>query len=348
MSLVNKSVRELSQIQHFYGFRYVLNPLIHERIFDKLKVSKLYPHSDRLKVLDLYPGPSQHSAVFYNRYKPTQHVLMDSRPDFVKHISEFIVHNKGCESAMQLYKHDPYDWQAYTDLIEVDKILTPSTMGRESIHDKFLVMANLTGMIGEGLFMQWLACIGNRNWLQRFGRVRMLVWVQQCTAVKLLAKPGDQLRAKCSLVTEAFTETKLLAAATNTKKLSGNSKISESMLAEHQPVMFEQQDVWPPSGKPICLLEINPKNHTIELDNFDYVSKHMMILKSTPLFDSLDSLGHGGKEYFREVVKDQKLLAKCPKDLTLHEFLHITELFDKWPFKPDIYLDFIDVFQEND
>ncbi|CEP60469.1 RNA polymerase specificity factor LALA0_S01e11584g [Lachancea lanzarotensis] len=348
MSLVTKSARELTQIQHYYGFRYVLNTIVHERIFDKLKVPTKYPNSDRLKVLDLYPGPSQHSAVFYNRYRPAQHLLMDSRPDFVKHISDLIARNKGCEPTLQLYKHDPYEWQAYTDLIDVDKVLSPSNCSRESIHDQFLVLANLTGMIGEGLFMQWLACIGNRNWLQRFGRVKILVWVQQCTAVKLLAKPGDQLRAKCSLVTEAFTETKLVAAMNTKKSGGGSANFSDNILSEDRPVMFDQQDVWPPSGKNICLLEVNPRDHSIDLDNFDYVSKHLLILKSTPLYDSLDSLGHGAKEYFRKVVQNQKLLEKCPKELTLAEFLHITEIFDKWPFKPDIYLDFIDVFQESD
>ncbi|SCU92869.1 LAME_0F01838g1_1 [Lachancea meyersii CBS 8951] len=346
MSLAVTSLRELAQIQHYYGFRYVLNPSVHEQIFDKLKLSKTYPKLDKLKVLDLYPGPAQHSAIFNNRYRPAQHVLMDMRPDFVKHISGLLEQDKTDKPAMQLYRHDPYDWKSYTDLTDADKILVPPRKGPEAIHDEFLIMANLTGMIGEGLFMQWLACIGNRNWLQRFGRVKMLVWLQECTAVKLLAKPGDHLRSKCSLVTEAFTDTKLVATMSNKK--TGTSNFSEDLMAEHQPVMFSPQDVWLPSGKPLSLLEINPRDHRIDLDNFDYVTKHLLILKSTPLYESLDSLGHGGKEYFRQVIKDQNLLEKCPKNLTLSDFLYCTELFDKWPFKPDIYLDFIDVFQDND
>ncbi|SCV05896.1 LANO_0H17568g1_1 [Lachancea nothofagi CBS 11611] len=344
MSLAVKSLGELSKIKHYYGFRYLLNAAVHEQIFDKLKLATVYPEPNKLKILDLYPGPSQHSAILYNRCKPAQHVLMDARPDFVKHISQFITENSQHAQGFQLVTLDPYDWHSYTELIDRNKVMVPSHKGREAIHNEFLVVANLTGMIGEGLFMQWLACIGNCNWLQRFGRVKILVWVPESTALKLLAKPGDHLRSKCSVVTEAFTETKLVAVMKNKTETSFNS----SLLEKHRPVMFESKDVWMPSGKPISLLEIDPRDHKVDLDNFDYVTKHLLILKSTPLYDALESLGHGGKEYFCSVIGDDRLLQKCPKDLTVSEFIYCTEIFDKWPFKPDIYLDFIDVFQDND
>ncbi|SCU93847.1 LADA_0G05160g1_1 [Lachancea dasiensis] len=346
MSMLVKRLPELSKIPHYYGYRYMLNPAVHNKIFDKLQLHKTYLNPGRLKVLDLYPGPAQHSVIFNNRLKPAQHVLMDARPDFVKHIGALISDEEVNSSTIELYEGDPYDWDSYTSMIDEHKVLTPSIKGLEAIHDEFLVMANLSGMIGEGLFMQWLACIGNRNWIQRFGRVKLLVWVQESTAVKLLAKPGDQLRSKCSVVTDAFTNTKLIA--TMEGRSPRDSKFNSDLLAKHEPIFFSAKDVWMPSGKPISLIEVNPNNHHVDLDNFDYVTKHLLILKSTPLSSALDSLGHGGKEYFRSVIRDEKLLQKCPKDLTVEEFMYCTKLFDLWPFKPDIYMDFIDVFQDND
>lgn len=182
MALKVQPLQELAKIQHYYGFRYLLNKAVHEKIFSKLKLKDTYSDVNKLKVLDLYPGPAQHSVVLNNYLKPSQHVLMDARPDFVKHIRALSLESNG---NLQLYNRDPYDWQSYTNMIEKEKLFVPTKQPQDAIHKEFLVMANLTGMIGEGLFMQWLACIGNKNWLQRFGRVKMLVWVQESTALKL-------------------------------------------------------------------------------------------------------------------------------------------------------------------
>ncbi|CAR22842.1 RNA polymerase specificity factor [Lachancea thermotolerans CBS 6340] len=341
MAIRVQPLRDLAKIQHYYGFRYLLNPGVHEKIFDKLDLPQTYQDTSKLKVLDLYPGPGQHSAIFHNRFKPLQHVLMDARPDFVKHLRGL---SSTQNDSFQLYGKDPYEWQSYTDLIDVEKKFVPSKRSLDSIHDEFLVLANLTGMVGEGLFMQWLACVGNRNWLHRFGRVKMLVWVLESTAMKILARPGDQLRSKCSVVADTFTDTKLVATM-ETKNLH---KFGQGVIDSHKPVLFPENDVWMPSGKPISLLEVNPSKHNIDLDNFDYVTKHLLILRSTPLCEAFESLGHGGRDYFTTVIKDKKFLRKCPKELTSSEFLMITEAFVNWPFKPDIYMDFIDVFQDND
>lgn len=338
MSVHIPTLNSATKIKHYYGFKYLLNSSVHTQIYNKLQLQSSYK-MDELKVLDLYPGPSQHSAIFQNIFNPKQYVLMDSRPDFVKFIQDNFAGTN-----MELYQRDPYEWSSYTDMIEKEKRFVPSRQSRDKIHNQFLVMANLTGMIGEGLFMQWLSCIGNKNWLQRFGRVKMLVWVPEATAHKVLARPGSLIRAKCSVVTEAFTDTKLVA----TSDSGTLKKFSSSLLEEHDPIIFSTKDTWLNSGKPISLLEVNPIDHDIDLDNWDYVTKHLLILKSTPLHTAIDSLGHGGKQYFSEKVEDKLLMDKCPKDLTNKEFVYLTSIFNNWPFKPDIYMDFIDVFQENE
>ncbi|SCW01759.1 LAFE_0E06634g1_1 [Lachancea fermentati] len=338
MAIRIPTAKELRSIKHYYGFKYLLNSQTHESIFQKLQIEAKYKDLSKLKVLDLYPGPSNHSALFVNLFKPAQYMLMDSRPDFLRHIESF---TKG--TSLQFYKHDPYEWKSYIDLIEKDKLFIPSIKPRDLVHDECLVIANLTGMIGEGLFMQWLACIGNKNWLQKYGRIRMLVWVPESTAIKVLAKPGEQIRSKCSVVADTFTDTRLIATTNSTSLRKFNSKILE----KHEPILFPTEDIWLTGGKPISLLEVTPKEHNVDLDNWDYVTKHLLILKSTPLLEALDSLGHGAKDYFTGKL-DREFLKKTAKDLDTEEFLYLTNLFDKWPFKPDIYMDFIDVFQDND
>ncbi|EDO17866.1 hypothetical protein Kpol_1043p56 [Vanderwaltozyma polyspora DSM 70294] len=339
MSLVVKPYQALSKLKRFYGFKYLLNPLIHEQIFDRLKLEDTYGDFSKVKVIDLYPGPSQHSAIFNNRYKPAKHVLVENRASFLSHIKETYT-----DSKFGIYDKDPYEWSTYTDMIERHKVLTPEVQSRDKIHDKFLAIAHLTNSSSEGLFMQWLTCIGTGNWIMKYGRVKMLVWLPTATAVKLLAVPGKVGRSKCSICTEAFTDTKLIA-YTEGKEVQ---KFNQDLLKRHNPLEIKNADTAPIVLDSISLLEVNPKKNDIQLEYWDYVTKHLMILKTRKLSEALESLGHGARDYFAANVKDISIFDKFPAELTNEEFIYLTDIFYKWPFKPDIYMDFIDVYQDND
>lgn len=333
-----RSLKELSKIKHWYGFKYLLNPEVHQAIFDKLRLEDTYRDTTKFKVLDLYPGPSQQSAIFYNRFKPQQYVLMESRADFLTQLK-----NEYSNSPIDVIEKDPYDWSSYVDLIDQSKKLQIEKQSLDHINDSFLTIGNLTNPAHEGLLMQWYSCIGNRNWLQRFGRVKMLLWVPTSSAVKLLARPGSISRSKCSVVREAFTETNLVALSdTEEVKL-----FDDSVITANNPIIISDTDIWQIRDKGISLLEINPTAHHIDLDNWEYVTKHLLILKGTPLIDALESLGHGAKDYFKGKITNQDLLNKSPNKLTNEEFIYLTDLFAKWPFKPDIFMDFVDIYQDD-
>lgn len=238
-------------------------------------------------------------------------------------------------------KRDPYDWSTYSNLIDEERIFVPEVQSSDHINDKFLTVANVTGEGSEGLIMQWLSCIGNKNWLYRFGKVKMLLWMPSTTARKLLARPGMHSRSKCSVVREAFTDTKLIAIS-DANELKG---FDSQCIEEWDPILFSAAEIWPTKGKPIALVEMDPIDFDFDVDNWDYVTRHLMILKRTPLNTVMDSLGHGGQQYFNSRITDKDLLKKCPIDLTNDEFIYLTKLFMEWPFKPDILMDFVDMYQ---
>lgn len=339
MPLPVRSYTQASKIKHFYGSKFLLNEKIHGKILDKLKIEKTFKKLSELKVLDLYPGPGQHSSIFYNRYKPKQYGLMEARPDFHRFLREQYE-----QSPIQIFGKDPYEWTSYTDLIDNEKAFVPEKQPHETLNDRFIIMANLTNTTHEGLLMQWFNCIGNTNWLQRFGLVKMLLWVPISSAAKLLATPGMHVRSKCSVVREAFTETNLIAISDGKERKQFDKAFWES----NDPLVFPNEDTYPVRGKGIALLEINPKKHTTDLDNWDYVTKHLLILRKTPLKDAVESLGHGAKEYFSQKIEDPKFLTRHPVDLNNEDFNYLTHLFNLWPFKPDIYMDFIDIYQEDE
>lgn len=191
MSLSVPTTGVLSKITQRYGSQYLINPKVFDKIFKKLDFKE---YSSTLKVLDMYPGPCVQSTMFYNKYQPKQYVLMESRSQFVKLIkSEFPF-----PSPLERTERDPYHWESFIEIIEKEKLLVPEKQPLTHIHNSFLVVGNVTNRNNESLIMQWFHCIGNRNWLQRFGRVRMLLWVPLSTASKLMAEPKSKLRSKAS------------------------------------------------------------------------------------------------------------------------------------------------------
>lgn len=330
-------IKELATIKHFYRFKYLVNPIIYDKIFKKLRLEQKYENFEQVKILDLYPGPAIQSAIFNNQFKPKQHILLDSRPSFAKFIE-----SQYKDSSLQFIEEDPYDWSSYTKLIDDKKQFVPDTVDQDHLNNKFLIMANLSEKGHEGLLIQWLNCLGYRNWLFRFGRVRMLIWVPTNTALKLLAEPGERARTKCSVLRETFTISKLIA-TTNNKDLELFNKRD---LLHWDPVIFQNEDTLPAKEISMSLLEIEPIKHELDFDTWDYVTKHLMILKSTPLIDAVESLGHGGREYFSEKIGDRSFLERKPLSLDATEFKYLTKIFENWPFKPNIYLDFVDLSQE--
>ena len=309
---------------------------MHDKIFDKLDITKTYKNPKKLKVLDLYPGVGVQSAMFYNRYSPQQYSMMERRSSLYKFLQANFK-----DSPLQILKRDPYDWSTYLHLIDEERLFVPEVQPSDRINDSFLTVANVTGEGSEGLIMQWLSCIGNKNWLYRFGKMKMLLWMPSTTARKLLARPSMRSRSKCSVVREAFTDTKLIAISDRDELKGFDSKCLE----EWDPIVFSAADIWPTKGKPIALVEMDPTDFDFDVENWDYVTRHLMILKRTPLNIVMDSLGHGGQLYFNSRITDKELLKKCPIDLTNDEFIYITKLFTEWPFKPDILMDFVDINQ---
>ncbi|CCK72298.1 RNA polymerase specificity factor KNAG_0J02170 [Huiozyma naganishii CBS 8797] len=340
MSIVVPKLADITKIKYFYRFKYLINPDKITKIFHKLDIPSTYGDCSKLKVLEMYPGPALQSTIFYNEFKPKQHFLMESRPSFVKFNSNRYTDP---ESGFSLVHKNPYNWESYTDLIEKEKVLIPSIQSRDHINTEFLVMANLTEKGHEGLVMQWVNCMGHQNWLMKYGLVKMLLWVPATTALKLLSRPGAKAHSRCSIMMETFSNTKLVAISDGAElKL-----FDPDLIEKWDPIICDdKKDMHPVNNNSVALIEINPRDRDIDYDNWDYITRQLMILKKTPLIDSLESLGHGARNYFVDAINDPAFLKKSPIDLTPCEFEYIMELFVNWPFKPDIYMEQFDINQD--
>lgn len=337
LKTMQKGLADLSctiRLQFPVGEKYL------SQIIQKLDLPRQY-NKPQLKILDLYAGPSVQSVMLNDLLKPKQHLIMESRPKFVQFNKEYVVGHNG----MQIAELDPYEWSSYDKIIKEDKIFTPTVQSREKMHDELLISANVTDLKMKGLVLQWLDCIPNENWLMKYGRVKILLWLPTVTAAKMLAPVGHSKRHRWSLVTETVTDTKLVALT------DGNdlNEFDPDLISKWNPIVSESandifQSKKSSSQGSSCLLDITPKNVNINADVWNYVAKQLLILKSTPLETSLNSLGHGASEYFKSVVKDPSLLEKLPVQLTTEDMLYLVDIFDNWPFKPNIYFEAFNVY----
>jgi transcription factor 1 len=255
---------------------------------------------------------------------------MESRLEYSKYITSYL----GSLEMSHKFQHfnlDPYQWQSYLDITEKEKIVEPGYESRDHIHSKLL----FTGSCHvEGLVMQWMACMGNQNWIQRFGNVRMLLWIPQASALKIMAPVSVRERSKCSIVREAFSDARIVALP-NSSKLSS---FKEEIIQES--IIFDEKDFSNPAY-PMALVEFNPKDTNIDdMYTWDFVTKNMMILKTRPVSESIKNLGPGAEIYFKEKL-NEKLWKQRVNSLTATDFHTITKVFDLWPFKPDTMIDFL-------
>lgn len=267
------------------------------------------------------------SAAVHNVIEPAQHIMLEPYKQYHDYLAKVPTES---DSTLQILRDDPYRWNSFSNLVE-SGMWSPQEQSRKQIHPEILYIANLTGQHGEQLCMQYMNCVMNQSWLQRYGRVRMLFWVLEDTALKLLAKPGDRARHRSTVQAEASANIQLVAAVSENSVLGSHQQelpIVELATSD----FFPEKPVRRPAFNP-CLLQIDPKEHQpAYIDSFEYVIKMLFILRKHPLSECLGSLGPGAKEDLSPHLKS--LLRKCPQDLTLHEFERVVAAFHNWPFKP--------------
>lgn len=169
-----------------------------------------YYKGQKTTIIDAYPGIGIWSAALHNTLQPEKHIMLEPVVGFQKYLRPFIEEiETPSETNVQLRSEDPFRWSTFTDLAN-NGIISPQLAPRDQINPFLIYTANLTSIQGEQLCVQYLNCIMNQNWLQRYGRVRLLLWVRHGTASKLLGQPGGKFRQRVSVQTESCSNTRLV------------------------------------------------------------------------------------------------------------------------------------------
>ena len=198
-----------------------------------MKLAEYY--KDNVTIIDAYPGNGIWSAALHNEIKPANHVLLEPLVTAQKFLNQYIDPSK---NTLKMWPEDPFRWATYENIV-TEKIITPISYPRTAINPHLLFTCNLSTIQGEQLCVQFLNCVMNRNWIQKYGRVRMLLWIRYSTLIKLLAPPGSKRRGRVSVQTEACSDTRLII----------DNKMADLSLdkLKHEPleVMTKPSDIFP-------------------------------------------------------------------------------------------------------
>lgn len=342
----------MKQLPRFlYGSKLIVRSRECQEVIDRLDLRKKYPDSQNLDIIDVFTGYGLLSSMINYELKPRKHVVIEAGKANIEEWTKRINHLKETTNNKEnfiLYPHDGFNWATYNRLIDQDKIVTPRTVDRSKIHDELLIIGNLTSSsFGESLLAQWIMCSVYRNWLQKYGRVRMICVIPEGTAHKFLSGRGFPKRNRSAIKRQMFTDTKLIA-ITQILEVSSSPegfKYDPNTLFNDQPYCISSKAILPP-GTTLSVIEIEPKDLGLfDVDLLEYVLQILMYKATGRVIDSLAQIAPGAEVELAPKLSPE-LLEKCPRDLTTDEFMSIFEVVDNWAFKPSI-ADRIDIVQED-
>lgn len=323
------------------GLKSFINPESCQAIIDKLDLSAKYPNASKsLEVVDIFSGFGMLSTMINQELKPKTHVIMEDSKACIPHYEDIklLLENDSKRPGNLIhYPQSGYTWENFDDLIKKDKLINPSFQSEDKVHDELLIVANLlSAHYGESLFAQWILCLAHKNWLQKYGRVRMICAVPEQTAQKFLSGPGFIKRNRSCIKRDIFTETKLIAI----NEIEGDNYMPDgyhydpNLLVQNQPVVLPLTSIVPMPTR-MAIVEVVPKPKTdIDIESLEFVTQILMYRATRPLGEALKYISPGAQEDLSP--KLEHLLHKTPRELTAEDYHELITVFDAWPFKPGL------------
>lgn len=346
---LTKFIKLLPKLQH--GNKHIVNKRACQDIIDRLSLHEKYPRPESLDIVDVFTGFGLFSTMINYELKPRNHVIIENGKANITEWTNRINHLKletGNRENFVLYPHNGFNWSTYHNLIERDKLITPQPVDRTKVNDELLIIGNLTSSsFGESLLAQWIMCSVYRNWLQKYGRVRMLCMIPDETAAKFLSGKCYHKRNKSAIKRELFTDTKLVAVALEGDSPSGpdGCRFDPNCLFQDQPYRITNKSILP-LGASLSVIEIVPKDlEVFDVDLLEYLLQTLMYRATSVVGDSLAHISPGADDALSPLIP-KDILQKSPRDLTTDDIMLMFKHLNQWPFKPTA-ADMFDIMQDD-
>ncbi|CUS12270.1 unnamed protein product [Tuber aestivum] len=204
-------------------------------------------------IIDMNPGPGIFSAALHERLQPKQHILLEP----------IEIYGEGMREFQKTYKNswyiplDGYDWNTYNQLFSdkpppppwPDGFPTPNiqTAASGDINSELLFVGNMGKSVkSERLIAQFVSCCALGSWVQRYGRVRFLLWVPDSIRDKYLPR-SIAARARPAATAEAIVDITEIATSNLIRQGRGFQKLPTINLdnvdvEENKPIISKRQE----------------------------------------------------------------------------------------------------------
>lgn len=155
----------------------------------------------------------------HEKVKPSRHILLEPNKAYNERLKRILIDNppvpppaRGPKCETTLLNLDGYEWNTYSEIIS-KRLLDPKTLPpSQGVNTDILFIANLLlkGLDGERFLTQIIEATIPNQWLHRYGRIRMLVWVPDSVKVRFLPRMMKD-RTRTAVINELCTDTRELA-----------------------------------------------------------------------------------------------------------------------------------------
>ncbi|GEQ67139.1 hypothetical protein JCM33374_g802 [Metschnikowia sp. JCM 33374] len=336
-----------------YGLKNINKEDACQQILDHVKLPQKYPNSQgKLDIIDIFSGYGMLSTMINYELKPRNHIIIDNTKDnrnvWEKRIS-FLEAETGNRENFKYFNLDGFAWETYDKIINEEKALAPLVQPRSQIHDELLIVGNLTSnKSGESLFSQWIQCCACGNWLQKYGRVRMLLLVREATTMKFLAGPGFGKRNRSALKRDVYTDTKLIGisdAQVDSVAIPGEM-FDPNILVKDQPIIIPTTSIVPHGGD-LSIVEVLPRGDlgSLDVNAVDYLAQILMYRSLNTVKEGLAAIAPGAAEDLGPKLP-REVLSKMARQLSREDLIKIHDVYNSWAFKPS-YEETISFFAED-
>lgn len=336
---------------HQYGFKNIVNASVCQQIIDSLDLKKKYPNSaGRLTIVDAFSGYGLLSSMINYELKPKNHIIIDGTKEnktiWDSRIN-FLQNTTGNAENFKYFNMDGHAWETYDTIFKKEKVVELEAKPRDEVHDELLIVANISSVkFGESLFAQWIMCCAYQNWLQRYGRVRMVLLVRESTTVKFLAGPNYNKRNRAALKRDVFTDAKLIAISDTQIDSAGTAGdgYDPNLLIKDQPLILPSTSVLPAGGD-LSVVEIVPKYlPSLDVNAIEYLTQVLMYKANNTVMESFNILAPGAEDDLGSQISPE-VLSKTARQLSKEDLHAIYDVYNNWAFKPS-YEDTLNFFTE--
>jgi len=222
-----------------------------EPILDKLDLTAY----QRTTIIDMNPNLGIFSAALHERLQPKQHILLEPEKRYGDRMREF----------QELYENswyvplDGYNWDTYKELFSKDQLPPPwpnkftkpkikTSLSTEGINPDLLFVGHMSkSPKSQRLMAQFISCCTVGSWIQRYGRVRFLLWVPDVVRDRYLPR-SIAARTRPSAWAEAIVDITEVATSNEIRTGKGIQKLQvinqdNVHLEEMKPGPSKQQEI---------------------------------------------------------------------------------------------------------